>query len=477
MLYVTKDFDWFDVGFALGELILVRCQLEDAFFISSLLEAPLEQLRNRGFPVDRIIKPEPIPEPEPVAPPPATAAPPPPAKATEDANSGANTANTVTPNAAPSSEAAQPHENTKSGTMADLPPKPDEATTSMAKPAHDGPGLADSEMPNDSVPQSSQEGFVATLKQMYPDADEKYIHDRLGESPGLDDVRNLAEEMATSGYPKDPTTQRESKLDKPKSSKKLLGSKKLGRVLRSSFGGATNPAHNHIKASAASAGGVGSPHSTPNDGRPVAPEADAAAQSNMEKMLTQTVSQSSRVNSSGVASNDKQISIPEGLDRGQSCEAIPGQNLKPFLGPQQNGATHNGVLVFSARLHPSSEEFLRSHYDVVESFAVVIERLCIVYELPIKSVAIFHDPSGGTIAFNAGKALHFNIRFFYALHYMQNKHQSRECYSYWFVTAAHELAHHMVSAHNKEHGFYTESYISLYLPRLMMLFGQLGTSD
>ena len=63
-LYVCKDFDWFDVGFVIGELILQRCQLEDAFFISSLLEAPLDQLRARGFPVDRIIKAEPVQEPE-----------------------------------------------------------------------------------------------------------------------------------------------------------------------------------------------------------------------------------------------------------------------------------------------------------------------------------------------------------------------------------------------------------------------------
>lgn len=48
-LYITGDFDWFDVGYAIGDLILERCQLEDAFFISSLLEAPLEQLRGEYF--------------------------------------------------------------------------------------------------------------------------------------------------------------------------------------------------------------------------------------------------------------------------------------------------------------------------------------------------------------------------------------------------------------------------------------------
>ena len=44
-IYVVENFDWFDAGGALGSLILQRCQLEDAFFISSLLDAPLEQVR------------------------------------------------------------------------------------------------------------------------------------------------------------------------------------------------------------------------------------------------------------------------------------------------------------------------------------------------------------------------------------------------------------------------------------------------
>jgi hypothetical protein len=46
-IYVVENFDWFDVGYAIGDLILQRCQLEDAFFISSLLDAPLEQVRRR----------------------------------------------------------------------------------------------------------------------------------------------------------------------------------------------------------------------------------------------------------------------------------------------------------------------------------------------------------------------------------------------------------------------------------------------
>jgi hypothetical protein len=190
-------------------------------------------------------------------------------------------------------------------------------------------------------------------------------------------------------------------------------------------------------------------------------------------VVEQTVQQSSRVDESGISSPETtQMSIPEGLDRGSACEVVPGQNLKPYPGTS-NGKTHNGIRVFSARLHPSSEDFLRAHFDAVESFAVVLERLCAVYSLDLSTIAIFHDPTGGTIAFNSNRALHFNVRFFFSLHYLQSKHHSRDCYSYWFTTTAHELAHHMASGHNKEHGFYTESYVALYLPKLASLFSQL----
>jgi hypothetical protein len=156
---------------------------------------------------------------------------------------------------------------------------------------------------------------------------------------------------------------------------------------------------------------------------------------------------------------------------------VPGHSLQPLAGPTGSLAARNGIRIFSARGVPESEGFLRLHPHVVESFSLVLERLCSVYGLSKSTVAIFHDPKGGTIAFNANRALHFNVRFYHSLHHKDDRADdlssstaaSAECYGYWYVTMAHELAHHMVSAHNKEHGFYTESYVSMYLPRLVAL--------
>lgn len=54
-LHVTESFDWFEVGRAIGEMILRKCHVQDAFFIGSLLETPPDRLQTRGFAVGRIL--------------------------------------------------------------------------------------------------------------------------------------------------------------------------------------------------------------------------------------------------------------------------------------------------------------------------------------------------------------------------------------------------------------------------------------
>lgn len=459
-IYVVDDFDWFDVGYAVGDLILKRCQLEDAFFISSLLEAPVEQLRARGFPIDRILKPEPPtppPPPRPPTPPPAPAPPP-----------------VAEPTVVPPKATGEVTASAGNGANSSVTPP-----VSTSAP----PSTAETTAPNEGL---SGEGVEEILHQMFPDADEDYIRSCLGSSPTLDHVRGLADQMASGHYPKKNESEAgtvATSFDEESSSpsKRPKGGlrKKLGRAFNglrgSGFGGATMPPIGNVASSMGRvAGAATGPRTMEEQSKPVPAVSDANSHSNLEKMLETAVQNSSQIDSRGIDSQSTKLtSIPEGLDRGDTCEIIPGHSLKPFAGPRNNGKTHNGIRVFSSRNAPESETFLSEHQNVVETFALVLERLCGVYGLKLETVAIFHDPTGGTIAFNANRALHFNARFFYSLHFSQNKHLSREAYCYWFVTMAHELAHHMVSAHNKEHGFYTESYVTLYLPKLLALVGGL----
>lgn len=437
-LHVTNDFDWFDVGYAIGELILERCQLEDAFFISSLLEAPLEQLRNRGFPVDRILKAEAPPELEAIVQPPVP-----------------------------------PSESVSRAAGASI----EELSTNAPSPAAASTVQAEEKVPEpmkESKPiEGSVDDYLTVLKQIFPNVDEGYLRNRLGDKPSLDDVRSLAEEMTANGYPKDGrkiegSQQKEQQKEEPRKSK-LFGSKKLGRAVSGLIGSASasqlpNGFSGHNQTAAPpTAGGRDS-------NAPKSPEMEALAHHSMEKQLEQRVKQSSRVDSNGITSEDRFESIPEGLDHGTSCEAIPGHDLKPFTnGTSGKTESHNGIKIFSARKHPESVTFLQANFDAVESFAVVLERLCDVYGLQLTSIAIYHDPVGQSIAFNRNRALHFNVHFFNALHFGNSGNQGSACYSYWFVTFAHELAHHFVSAHNREHGYYTESYCTLYLPKLLTI--------
>lgn len=370
-LVITPEFEMFDVGFAIGELILQRCQLEDAFFISSLLEAPLEQLRARGFPVDRIIKPAEVYIPEPAA---------------VDMPAEKDQRRKIDPSHVEpvvnedSSGAAEGNKESKSL----LPIK--ESTEDPQKPQS----------------QSASNAYLSMLKEMYPGADESYISEKLGSAPNLDRVKDVAEDLAVNGYPDDNAAMVESAREAGESKEtvpsKMLGSKKLGRAFNglksSSFGGMTS----RLKQSGAksfSEEGMAAPP-TNESNKEVQPKDDPILQENMERLLQHKVRSSPSVDGRGLESGEQNISIPEGLDHGTSCEVIPSQNIKPFVCQNGTFAAHNGIKVFSCSKVPSSEEYLRLHGDAVECFAVVLERLCnIVYGLPLQSVAICKFPTKG----------------------------------------------------------------------------------
>ena len=430
-IVVTMDFDWFDVGFAIGELILKRCQLEDAFFISSLLEAPLEQLRSRGFPVDRIIKAD-SPQPQP--------------KLTLKEFSSQST----------STDSNPPDTKVNDGSNSFFPKKETENR-------HESNSTQRRQTKDDD--DKCEDDDLSILKQIYPGVVESYLRQKLGQHPTSEKVRSVAEEMALHGYPKKEfdTEPMDTLKKEERKVSKLLGSRKLSKALKS-IGGLPN----HLKLTGSQP--VSSP-ATREDSS-VVPEDDAILHNNMEQMLQNRIHNSPQVDANGLKSPESFMSIPEGLDHGNTCEVIPSQDITPFIGKNGKSLSHNGIKLFYFRKDQRSKNFMSLYYDAVESFAVVMERLCNVFGLRLTSIAIYHDPSGKTIAFNYGGALYFNFRYFYSLHYAKNVHRRRVCYSYWYVVTCHELAHNMEGSHNRTHAFYTESYTSLYLPKLFAIFGQ-----
>eukprot|EP00804_Cyclotella_cryptica_P009879 CCRYP_014180-RC/>CCRYP_014180-RC protein AED:0.05 eAED:0.05 QI:56/1/1/1/0.9/0.81/11/470/1857 len=442
LIFITPSFDWFDVGTAIGSLILKRCQLEDAFFLSSILEASLDTLRHRGFPVDRVLRPVVV-EPPP---------PPPP----------------------------DPKPNTEYGGASH--------NSSLDQIQGDSP-------PNKSV-QPSTGGFDSILSEMFPNCPLDVVQGMLGENPSKEKAREVANQLASftpSGgrNTKNSTTMNESKTHpeaakdssisssnglkhgvkqaittapKKKSSASIMG-RMLGGLRPGSAGGDA--------ASSVSRRVVHQHSSVSKDNQKVSssPVSDATSQQSLEAMLQESIQSSRSVQSAGVSAPETLLkTLPDGLECGsEGCEVIPQQNIHPFRGPLGTHTAKNGIRIFSAS--NSSSSYLSNNFDSVDQFSIVLQNLTVVYKVPLATVAIYYDPSGNTIAFNSNKALYFNLRFFVSLH---RSHVNSACYAYWYTVFAHELAHNLVTAHNKEHGKFTESIIALYLPKFVDLLTQLA---
>ncbi|KAI0565871.1 Histidine kinase/HSP90-like ATPase [Gracilaria domingensis] len=475
-LFVTRDLDWFDVGNAVGGLILQRCQLEDAFFVGNLLEAPLAQLRSRGFPVDRILKADtPVqqkPKPSPIEREGASAQP-------QGQRESLSLKGSIQGN---SSE-------TKGG-GAELGKSSSQSERRWMSRRHsNSPELV-----------SDKQGFHRILQDMFPDCSPEYISSLLGPEPSLEKLKEAKEILEGTDYPRkvapkpakdekfsrtasgsirdivNPITRKPiSRPTSPRAHETKDPLSKRGNIFGRVFNGIRNPAR-------------GPSHLTPGTSQqtsrriaerngPVSSEQDAAAHRSTEQMLEDSAHRTRNVSRAGFQSPERiMTSIPAELDRhGDGCEVVPAQNLVPFSAA---ASKRLGIQVFSFRHdrdHSASEQFLRRNIDAIRAFRNVLFSLAEVYSIRSDGLAIYFSPVGRTIAFNRQGGLYFNLRYFTSLHYRQGAHPTVDCYCYWFTTMAHELAHNLVSPHNKEHGYYTESYVSKYLPNLVQSLATLQT--
>ncbi|PNY26469.1 Uncharacterized protein TCAP_03605 [Tolypocladium capitatum] len=133
----------------------------------------------------------------------------------------------------------------------------------------------------------------------------------------------------------------------------------------------------------------------------------------------------------------------------------------------------NGMKVFVAKdMAANQSEVLLTNIGAINSFAALLVEIGGIYSLASRVIHIFYDESGGTIAFNSGGSIFCNLRFFLQLHAAQMNRQDpgaakSEAGTWWWVVFAHELAHNLVSPHNSEHSFYTESFIQQYMGKMI----------
>ena len=456
-IFITQNLEIFDLGSCIGELILQHCDLKDSFFLTSLLEASIGTLRNRGFPVDRIVKPTVV---------------------------------------EPKREPQNKPRNTPSKETKDSPRHPT-SDESSANPA-----------PKGITEKSSaqfKDGFDTILKNMFPQVDANKIQQLLGPNPtkgkAAEVAHKISEEVKKGGTGSQINNDKAALNDvkdapSPKKEKKSVLGKmrgglgpvlglgdKLPQRLNKRLSNLKPPQGSNIRANVEGNQGHGIGYDHDHNGHDHGAESkgsEDAVQKSLEAMLQQSIQSSRSVNSSGISSQETVLqNLPDGIDCGSNgCEVVPAQNIRPFKGPHGNNTTRDGIQIMAAASSASAENeafaFLARNYDAVENFGEVIKHLVQVFKLNMSSVAIYYDPNGNTIAFNSNKAFHFNFRFFNAIH--RNDWKSKGCYSYWYTVFCHELAHNLVSAHNKEHGKYTESIVTLYLPPFIDLMNQKGLS-
>ncbi|KAJ4187225.1 hypothetical protein NW755_007318 [Fusarium falciforme] len=156
------------------------------------------------------------------------------------------------------------------------------------------------------------------------------------------------------------------------------------------------------------------------------------------------------------------------------CDKTPAQNIT-FI-----AETASGMKVFMSRDLKEPSEFLAKHIQNVNIFSSLLTEVGNVYSLSPKVLHIFYDEKGGTIAFNSGGSIFCNFRFFLQLHAAQIETKTgqakAEVATWWWVVLAHELAHNLVTVHNAEHSYYTESFIQQYIPKMIAKTAQWTTN-
>lgn len=170
----------------------------------------------------------------------------------------------------------------------------------------------------------------------------------------------------------------------------------------------------------------------------------------VQRNLLSAINSTRPHDSSGVFSPPSQDAVKE---QATYCDDKAGHNLE--FAAEAPG----GMRVFVSRdVSVPTQEFLHANLDKIRLFEGLLKDVASIYGLAPKAVHIFYDEAGGTIAFNRGGSIFCNLRFFAQLHAPrlgQSGEARVEATTWWWVVAAHELAHNLVAPHNSEHSYYT----------------------
>ncbi|OAQ95976.1 hypothetical protein LLEC1_02859 [Akanthomyces lecanii] len=203
-------------------------------------------------------------------------------------------------------------------------------------------------------------------------------------------------------------------------------------------------------------GGQGGPSDELDTGKVTSP---AVVQENLASAVNAT-------RAHGSSSVFSQPAINEVKEQATYCDENSAKDM------QYVSNAPNGLKIYTARhMSVDPQQFLASQRDAVNSFANLLVDVGRVYGLSSSVLHMYYDERGSTIAFNTGGSIFCNLRFFLQLHAeavaTDDGAALADAATWWWVVIAHELAHNLVSVHNANHSYYTESFIQQYMGRMM----------
>jgi hypothetical protein len=154
------------------------------------------------------------------------------------------------------------------------------------------------------------------------------------------------------------------------------------------------------------------------------------------------------------------------------CDEHPSHDLALIADLQ------HGIQMFlspTAVANSTSSAFLAEHVNALTAFAGLLKDVASVFALDVRSVNVFFESGGKTIAFNRNGSIFCNYLYFQQLHEAKLLQDSQgkgrqaraDALVYWWVILCHELAHNLVGDHSANHSYYTEGFVSQYFGKVM----------
>ena len=194
----------------------------------------------------------------------------------------------------------------------------------------------------------------------------------------------------------------------------------------------------------------------------------------LRENLISAIKKSRPHNSSALFSRGETNSVSETTSY---CDEHPSHDLA-FVADLQYGIQM--FLSPTTVANSTSSTFLARHAAALKAFAGLLKDVAGIFALDVKSVNVFFDERGKTIAFNRNGSVFCNYLYFQQLHeerMMQGPDQGlaqggpaqsrADALVYWWVILCHELAHNLVADHSSNHSYYTEGFVAQYFGKVM----------